>query len=353
MSHSTDILALTSEAAVVVRGGRIVYANSAASRILGEGCVGKSVRAVFGEELAAAQAPAFVAGVPLGGKHYIIRMNRREEEQLFFFSSTEPSPALLNDSFLCSMRNTLMNMSLSADRIRDLAESSGDRVILECVAALTRSCYQLNRLIANTSLILDVSRGLLQASAVELNLSEFYQDLVETAAFFYTGVAFHTDLGSNITIPADPALLSQLLLNLISNCLVHAGGLSRIHITLTDAKESVLLSVSDDGCGIDPSLLPLVFDRYQHNFDASSMNGGTGLGLTAARTVTLLHGGTLLLESRPGSGTSVRASFSRRSPLAAGALRAPRSGDFDCLRAVLTGLSDVIPARSFSERYMD
>lgn len=56
---SADVLALSSEAAVLVRSGRIQFANSAAKAILGEGCVGSAVKSVFGVEIAEAQAASF------------------------------------------------------------------------------------------------------------------------------------------------------------------------------------------------------------------------------------------------------------------------------------------------------
>ena len=56
---SADVLALSSEAAVLVRSGRIQFANSAAKAILGEGCVGSTVKSVFGVEIAEAQAASF------------------------------------------------------------------------------------------------------------------------------------------------------------------------------------------------------------------------------------------------------------------------------------------------------
>ena len=58
---SADVLALSSEAAVLVRSGRIQFANSAAKAILGEGCVGSTVKNVFGVEIAEAQAASIRA----------------------------------------------------------------------------------------------------------------------------------------------------------------------------------------------------------------------------------------------------------------------------------------------------
>ncbi|MEI3085316.1 MAG: ATP-binding protein [Oscillospiraceae bacterium] len=119
----------------------------------------------------------------------------------------------------------------------------------------------------------------------------------------------------------DPALAENLVLNLISNSLTHAAGCPSACVSCIAS--GFVISVNDDGCGIAPDKLHFVFDRYRHGFGISDIDHGAGLGLTAALAIANLHGGTLLLESREGSGTTVRASFSRNPvPHAAALCRA-------------------------------
>ena len=352
MSRSSDILSLTGEAAVLARHGKISFANAAAVSILGEKCIGQSVQAVFGKELASVQASSFIAGLPVDGKHYIIRMTKMEDEQLLFFSCPEIAPALLNDAFLYNIRSTLMNLGISASRIRERAEGAGDTTTLANVASITHSYYKLHRLISNVSLVLDISRGTLQTGIVEQDMSALCQKVMDTVVFFCPEVDFHINLGEKIICPADTAMVTNLLLNLVSNCLIHAKGYTRISVTLAAAADSVVLAVSDDGCGVEPSRLHMVFDRYRYNFDISSMNCGIGLGLTAVRSIAQLHGGALLMESRPGQGTSVRASFHRRTS-ASKSLHAPQPTTQDALRLTLIGLADYLPPSCYNEKYMD
>lgn len=93
---SADVLALSSEAAVLVRAGRIQFANSAAKAILGEGCVGSTVKSVFGVEIAEAQAASFVGDLPIGGVRYIIRVTSMEGVRAVFLTKHEESAALIN-----------------------------------------------------------------------------------------------------------------------------------------------------------------------------------------------------------------------------------------------------------------
>ncbi len=352
MSRSADILSLAGEAAVIARYGKIRFANAAAQNILGGSCVGKATKAVFGPEFAAAQAGSFIAGLRIGGKNYIVRMARVDEEQLIFLSCPDPGLALLNDSFICFIRNTLMNMNISVSKIRDRAEKAGDTDTLESAAVLTRNYYRLRRLIGNASMVMELTRDQLPISCTELNLSQLCRSYIQTASFFLPDIQFGGDLGRDLCCPGDATLVGLLLTNLLSNCLLHAKGCTRINVNLTDAGEGVLLAVSDNGCGIESEQLHTVFDRYKYGYDLSSPNVGVGLGLTVAQHVAQLHGGTLLLESRPGSGTSVRASFYRRSAMA-DRLRAPSCDTPDYLHLTLVGLADCLPASCFSEHYMD
>jgi two-component system NtrC family sensor kinase len=61
----------------------------------------------------------------------------------------------------------------------------------------------------------------------------------------------------------------------------------------------VLLRVVDQGPGIDPNLLPRIFEPF-----VSGRDGGTGLGLSIARGVVERHGGTLTADSAPGCGAT-------------------------------------------------
>ena len=352
MSLPSDILAVVGEAAVIVRGGKVAYANIPAKEILGSSCIGKNLKALFGPDIAGVQSSSFVAGVSLGGKRYTIRVSKLDGETVIFISPQQFPPAILNDPFLCAMRDCLMTIGISAERIRTLAEDAGQTEILCSTAALTRSHYRLTRLATNASLVLSMLSGSPVGSEASVDLTSLCRSIVDAAAFFLPDIHFHSDFGQEIICHADANLIRHLLLNLISNCLVHAPDCANIYVSLTGSVESAVISVSNDGTGIEPGKLHMVFDRFSHAFDMVQMNSGPGLGLTVARCIAEAHGGTLLLESRVDRGTTVRASISRR-PHATLRLSAPRTAPVNITREVLTGLSDCLPPECYAERYMD
>lgn len=348
---SSDILALTREAAVLVQRGKIVFANTAALESLGMDCVGKNLPALFGPDVAGTQAPSFIADVPVNGKHCVVRVSRLESQQVIFFSPVDQNPAVLNDPILCSLRSSLMAIGMAADRVRERAEENGDAQALVSLSALTRNYYRMIRMISNASLVLGISANDLPFSPRPLNLSSLCSDLVEAISYFCLKPELRLESGGNILLNADPNYIRQLLMNLLSNCLVHAEGCTRVSINLIETGDSVILSVSDDGGGIPPERLHTVFDRYRHGFDLSRMNDGAGLGLTVARRIAELHGGTLLLESRLNRGTTVRVSLNKRA--AAVRLCAPGPGAQCSAKDVLLWLSDYLPAELYTEKYMD
>jgi PAS domain S-box-containing protein len=103
-------------------------------------------------------------------------------------------------------------------------------------------------------------------------------------------------------ISADPDRLQQIIWNLLSNAIKFTpeGGHVEVRLECSDSRVEII--ISDTGQGIDPELLPDVFDRFCQ-FDSSSRrrHGGLGLGLSIVRQLVELHGGTVTAES-PGAG---------------------------------------------------
>ena len=158
VNSPSEILALTNEPAVLVCHGRIQYANSCACTILGPGCHGRTVREIFGADIAEAQAGAFISGVRLCGKQYVLRVSPMEDSYVYFFSLQDTGAEYMNDAFLYSLRSSLSGLSVAAERIRELAENT-DEEITACINGITHSYYKLSRLIRNVSAIREAPRA--------------------------------------------------------------------------------------------------------------------------------------------------------------------------------------------------
>lgn len=112
---------------------------------------------------------------------------------------------------------------------------------------------------------------------------------------------------SPLFVRCDPIQLQQVLVNLSVNARDAISGQGAIRFSLSASGQSVVLSVSDSGRGIDPDVLPSIFDPL-----FTTKPTGTGLGLALARQMVLRNQGTIEVASQPGVGTT----FSIRLPAA-------------------------------------
>ena len=116
------------------------------------------------------------------------------------------------------------------------------------------------------------------------------------------GVQLIAFVQSNVGgIVADARRLQQVLWNLVHNAVKFSKAGGRVEIQLQRHEESLELTVKDNGRGISPSFLPHVFERFRQQ-DASSTRSATGLGLglSIAKHLVELHGGTIAAHS-PGN----------------------------------------------------
>jgi len=98
-----------------------------------------------------------------------------------------------------------------------------------------------------------------------------------------------------VTLVAEPALLVALLRNLLDNAIRHSPDQSLIQVVLRCTEDGVSVQITDQGGGIAEQQVGAMLQRFGQGERADQ--GGAGLGLAIAQTITLRHGGTLLLHN--------------------------------------------------------
>ncbi len=166
---------------------------------------------------------------------------------------------------------------------------------------------RLRRLVTDVSDLSAVDEDALTLDRDHLDLSEVVSAAVAAAAPRFAGkhVELSTDVISNLApLRLDRHRIDQVLANLLDNALRHtpAGGQVTVSTSVPDPNR-VRVSVEDTGEGIPTDQLDAVFDRF-HRIDPARSPGGSGLGLTIARSLARAHGGALTASSTgPGRGT--------------------------------------------------
>jgi two-component system, OmpR family, sensor kinase len=147
---------------------------------------------------------------------------------------------------------------------------------------------------------LDAGRPL---AADPVDLTRLVIDAAGDARAAAPGHRWLLDLpGEPVTVRGDEARLRQVLANLASNAGRHTPPGTTVTFTLVQAGPEVVLTVADNGPGIPPGLLPLLFERFvRGDGSRSRAAGSTGLGLSIVEAVAAAHGGQVNVASRPGA----------------------------------------------------
>lgn len=346
---NTNVLDLIGQAVLLVRGSRITYANPAAAEILGIDCRGKELAKILGVEIAASQSPNFVANAVLNGKSFIVHATRKDGLRVIVLKEADKDYAMINDSFIVAMRSDITVMSMAAEVCRLKAEESADRELLSALATMSRSIAVASRMIGNVSTARSILTGELEFMPQYMDLSQLCKSCVDAFAEIIPEPDFRCEFPEVCIMNVDPKLLIQLLVNLLSNSIRH-GKSKTIDVRLTDDIDMVVLTVSDDGCGIRCDELYNVFECYRGGHTLREMNRGGGFGLTVARGITEKHGGTILMESYEGKGTTVRILL--RKTRGRCSMRSANAYEME-LKELLLWAADCLPASCYSEKYMD
>jgi signal transduction histidine kinase len=175
--------------------------------------------------------------------------------------------------------------------------------------------------------LLDVSRitqGQLQIAWHSVHVPAIVAAAIDTIrpSAEAKGLALATDITADptSTVQGDPVRLQQVVWNLLSNAVkfTDPGGCVKASVSRDDTHVEV--RVSDNGRGIEPEFLPLVFDRFRRaDVGTTRIEGGLGLGLAIARQLVEMHGGSVTAVSEGGNkGATFIVRLPRQSARAAG-----------------------------------
>ena len=159
-----------------------------------------------------------------------------------------------------------------------------------------------------TSLVEDLLLLARLDSKPELAMSDVDLSLVLVDAVSDAHVA-GPDHVWDLELPEEPVIVSgdahrlhQVIANLLANARVHTPAGSTVQVSVHTTGESAEVRIADDGPGIDPELVPVLFERFVRGDSSRSRHAGsTGLGLAIVRAVVDAHGGTVGVRSEPGN----------------------------------------------------
>jgi chemotaxis methyl-accepting protein methylase/CheY-like chemotaxis protein len=229
--------------------------------------------------------------------------DRRKDEFLAMLSHELRNP-------LAPIRNSLF--------ILERAPFGGEQA-RRAEEVIKRQVAQLTRIVDDLLDVTRVSRGKLQVKRQHLELGELVRRTVEDHRMIIADAGLELEVRTGeraLWVDGDPARLAQAIGNLLSNAAKFTSRGGHVLVALEEAAAPsgmAFLRVRDDGDGINPELLPRLFEPFeQADRTLDRSRGGLGLGLTLVKGLVEQHGGQVHAASEgPGKG----AEFTIQLPL--------------------------------------
>ena len=110
-----------------------------------------------------------------------------------------------------------------------------------------------------------------------------------------------------VMVPMDAVLVEQVLTNLMENAVLHGRHVTRVELCVRCEGSEAVFSVSDDGCGIDPRILPRLFEEmFPHAQEQrGDVRRNMGIGLSVCMSIVRAHGGRMTAQNRKEGGACV------------------------------------------------
>jgi len=231
------------------------------------------------------------------------------------------------DEFIATLAHELRNPLAAISSSIYLLDRIGSQELrpIQLRKTISRQTEYLARLVDDLLDVSRISRGLVELKQEQLDLREVLRRLTEPVPALIEARRHALALSlpdEPVPINGDPIRLEQAFTNLLTNAAKYTDPGGALSLTLTVERNTeggvgrqAVVRVRDNGIGIDPEILPHIFDLFfQVDRSHARTHGGLGIGLNMVRRLVELHGGTVEAHSAgPGQGSE----FVVRLPLAA------------------------------------
>jgi CheY-like chemotaxis protein len=254
------------------------------------------------------------------------QLRRAHDERAALINQLETANRA-KDEFLAILGHELRNPLAPIVSALELIKLQGNDPFSREHALIRRQVAHVVRLVDDLLDVARIARGRIELKRKPSEIGEVIAralEMVEPALEARTH-RLTVDVPHPIPWQGDPIRLAQVLANLLTNAARYTPPGGNITLGAREASGEITLTVSDDGEGIDASMLSSIFEMFvQGHQEADRSEGGLGLGLTLVKHLVERHGGVVVADS-PGLGNG--STFSVRLPSRApGASEPPLPG---------------------------
>jgi two-component system sensor histidine kinase KdpD len=244
------------------------------------------------------------------------RLRDAEQQAKLVAESERLSKTLLN-SISHEIRTPIAAITSAAGNLSEACGAGTVEFARTMVGEIQEAARRLNRLVGNLLSMTRLESGHVKAKVDWCDVADLVQVTVKDIA---KDLAQHkVTVGMAEGLPLvrmDFVLMQQVLTNLLLNAAVHTPPGTAVRVNVAVEADTLALSVADNGPGLPPDALPLIFDKFYRAPTAPA--GGTGLGLAIVKGFVEAQGGQVKAENRPGGGAvfTIRLPVGKAPPVA-------------------------------------
>ncbi|EJP88584.1 MULTISPECIES: sensor histidine kinase [Bacillus] len=191
-----------------------------------------------------------------------------------------------------------------------------DRDIQQFGSVMKEKSQYMTTLIDDLSLTYQLKNNSLPAQHVNVEINQFVQKVllqfINNPTLQNQNIEF-VPSSNKIQYFIEEKWFQRIIENLLVNAVKHNNETTTVIVKLSQNANSFILSISDDGKGMDEKTKELLFERYYRGTNTEESNIGTGLGLAITKQLVHAHNGTISVDSALGKGTTIILVFPFRS----------------------------------------
>jgi len=206
------------------------------------------------------------------------------------------------------LRTPLTSIYGSCSAIVENFESIPREKQLRLLKDMQADAQWLNRMVENLLSVTRVDADKVRLSKRSVVLEELIDALLVKFHKHYPDTNVQVTIPEMfISIPMDPVLIEQVLMNLLENAVFHASGMRNLWLRVELDNRNAVFIVEDDGCGIsEERMSQLITGSFDSKAPVDSTRSNMGIGLSVCRTIIKAHGSEMIFGNRPGGGAEFR-----------------------------------------------
>ena len=205
------------------------------------------------------------------------------------------------DEFLAMLGHELRNPLAPIVTALQLMKLRGGDTLQKERTVIERQIIHLTRLVDDLLDVSRITRGMVELKKERVEMAEVVAKATELSSPLLEQRHQHLALrvaAQGLAVDGDPTRLAQVVSNLLTNAAKYTPPAGHIEIAASRVEERIVLTVRDDGIGIASDMLSRVFELFSQERQSIDRSlGGLGLGLAIARSLVVMHGGSVTASS--------------------------------------------------------